>query len=126
MATRLTMQDLDRSTDEEILRFLVNDRLGGLNPHGPLARRLGALHDKLTKQIAANVIAERESLNLQPGDTVVLLSMPDGRESHTYPLTVGKRYKVEYLDGSAVAINSDDPKLPKVTIWRGRVRRWLG
>ena len=50
MKFRWTMKDLEKS-DAYLLRGLVSERLSELTPYTPLAKRLGEIHDKLTKEL---------------------------------------------------------------------------
>ena len=60
--------------------------------------------------------------SLFPGDTVVLLTKPDGCTSKDLPLTVGREYTFRYYVGSCVCITTDQPGLDG-HIWRGRVQK---
>ena len=59
--------------------------------------------------------------NLKRGDSVVLLSLPDGCTSRHLPLTVGKTYVFKYFDGSNICTTTDESGLDG-HYWRGRVR----
>lgn len=59
---------------------------------------------------------------LAVGDSVVLLSLPDGYESRHYPLTLGATYEVQAFMGSNVVTTSDEPSL-SADYWRGRVAK---
>jgi hypothetical protein len=61
--------------------------------------------------------------NNQPisvGDTIRLISKPDGSISQHYPLTVGGEYKVQDFYGSNVVTTCDEQGCT-VDYWRGRV-----
>lgn len=61
--------------------------------------------------------------NNQPiaiGDTVALVSKPDGSMSQHYPLTVGCEYQVQDFYGSNVVTTCDETGRT-VDYWRGRV-----
>ena len=47
---RWTMEELHESTDSYILRMLVEERLQGLTPYTPLARRLVKIYNRLYRQ----------------------------------------------------------------------------
>jgi len=44
------MKELKENSDYEMLRGLVAERMGNLNPYAPLYRRLTSLHSKLEKK----------------------------------------------------------------------------
>jgi hypothetical protein len=56
------------------------------------------------------------------GDRVFLVERPTGWDSGEYPLTVGKLYVVESLDGSNLRVNCDDPDIGTVSVARTRFR----
>jgi hypothetical protein len=51
MKQRWTMKELKESTDTQILRGLVGERLSELNPYAPLAQRLSKIYADLDKKI---------------------------------------------------------------------------
>lgn len=59
---------------------------------------------------------------LKRGDSVRLVSKPDGRASKDYPLTVGQVYEVKGFMGSNVETTCDEPGRT-VSYWRGRVEK---
>lgn len=59
------------------------------------------------------------------GDTVRLLTKPDGHDSRHLPLTIGKTYTIIDFDGSNVITTTDDPHR-EGSYWRGRVEKVNG
>lgn len=55
MKYRWTMKELKEATDEQFLLSLVNERLSGLNPYSPLARRL----QEVKKRFAGHTVILR-------------------------------------------------------------------
>ena len=53
MRFRWTIEDMKTMSDAEILRGLINERKGDLNPYTPFAKRLTQIADKLDKEIQA-------------------------------------------------------------------------
>lgn len=56
------------------------------------------------------------------GDSVRLVSKPNGQTTQHLPLTIGKTYKILHFDGSNVVTTTDDPEL-SASYWRGRVEK---
>lgn len=56
------------------------------------------------------------------GDSVRLITKPDGYTSQHLPLTVGNIYTVHDFDGSNVITTTDDPGA-EGHYWRGRVEK---
>ena len=65
MKFRWTIKELKERTDDEIVRGIIAERLGDLNPYAPLAVRLQNLYNKFDKQIKGEgvekVLTLRES-----------------------------------------------------------------
>lgn len=59
---------------------------------------------------------------ITPGDTVRLLSKPDGYLSQYTPATVGKEYLLKGFMGSCVVTTTDLPGDEGI-YWRGRVEK---
>ena len=57
---------------------------------------------------------------MQRGDSIRLITKPDGCESTCYPLTVGGVYQVVDFMGSNVVTTTDVPN-ETADYWRGRV-----
>jgi hypothetical protein len=61
MKFRWTIEELNTKSDVDMLKGLLNERMGDLNPYAPLYKRLASLHKKLdTKEALTTEEAKGE------------------------------------------------------------------